>query len=138
MAEFRGLDSKHEHGASEMARDTRPLGVRIALFLGNPLYAACIIASCVATMVVYPAAADIVALLAFFEFIYSYTRKVTLPCKMPQTSGLDDYNDTLPGTTKPRKGRGITFFGNEKGENKEIWFSNDDMRTHVLLSLIHI
>lgn len=133
MAQLRGLEDKHEHGAQEMARDTRPLGQRVAEFFGNPLYAACIIAACIATIVMFPHGADIIGLLAFFEFLYAYTRKVTLPCKMPLISKLDDYNDCIPGTNKPKKGAGIAFFGNEKPTNNEIWFSNDDMRTHVLI-----
>jgi intracellular multiplication protein IcmO len=48
-------------------------------------------------------------------------------------SGLPDYNDFIPGTSKPKKAGGITFFGNETATNKELWFSNDDMRTHVLI-----
>lgn len=133
MSEFRGLESKHEHGASEMARDTRPLGQRVAEFFGNPLYVSCMLGAIVATIVVYPGAADILCLLGLSFFLFAYTRKVTLPCKMPQISGLDDFNDCIPGTNKPRKARGITFLGNENGTNNELWFTNDDMRTHVLI-----
>ena len=43
-----------------------------------------------------------------------------------------DYNDLTPGVNKPSKARGIYFFGNEKKTNKELWFTNEDMRTHVL------
>ena len=133
MAGLRGLDSKHEHGASEMARDTRPLGQRVGEFFGNPLHASCMIGACVATIVVFPGSADIIGLLALGIFLFAYTRKVSLPCKMPQISGLDDFNDCIPGTNKPRKARGITFFGNENVTNNELWFTNDDMRTHVLI-----
>ncbi len=40
---------------------------------------------------------------------------------------------TLPGSKKPHKARGICFFGNDRNNNEEIWFNNDDMRTHVLI-----
>lgn len=133
MAEYRGLESKHEHGAAEMARDTRPLGRRVSEFFGNPLHAACMIASCIATVIVFPGGADIIFFIGLFLFLFSYCQKVTLPCKMPQISKMDDYNDCIPGTNKPRKARGITFFGNEKPNMDEIWFTNDDMRTHVLI-----
>ena len=52
---------------------------------------------------------------------------------MPQRSGAPDYNDPLPGSNKPRKARGICFFGNRKITEEELWFNNDDMRTHVLI-----
>lgn len=133
MSEFRGLESKHEHGAKEMARDTRPLGQRVAEFFANPLYASCIIGSCIATVIVFPASADIVFFFGLGVFLFAYTRKVTLPCKMPLISKLPDYNDCIPGTNKPRTARGITFLGNEKPNMDELWFTNDDMRTHVLI-----
>ncbi len=34
---------------------------------------------------------------------------------------------------KPRKARGISFFGNVETNHEELWFNNDDMRTHVLI-----
>ena len=52
---------------------------------------------------------------------------------MPQRSHSIDYNDIIPGSKKPRKARGIYFFGNQLKTNDELWFSNDDMRTHVLI-----
>jgi len=130
---LRGLESKHEHGASEMARDTRPLGERVAEFFSNPLYVCCILGTGIAIIVMVPGIADLIGVLCACVFVYAYTRKISLPVKMPLISKLPDYNDCIPGTTKPRKAAGIAFFGNEKNTQKELWFSNDDMRTHVLI-----
>lgn len=130
---MRGLEEKHEHGAREMARDTRTLGERAAQFFSDPLYVFCMLGAAVGTAVLVPAVADIMGILGILVFLFAYTRRITLPVKMPQISKLPDYNDTIPGTTKPRKAAGISFFGNEKNTQKELWFSNDDMRTHVLI-----
>lgn len=130
---IRGLEEKHEHGASEMARDTRPLGQRVAEFFSNPLYVAMMLGVCIGICIIVPAIADLSGFFGLCIFLYAYTRKVSLPCKMPLISKLPDYNDTIPGTTKPKPAQGIAFFGNEKNTQKEIWFSNDDMRTHVLI-----
>lgn len=130
---IRGLEKRHEHGAAQMARDTRPLGERIAAFLGDPFYGMCILGTAIAIIVIVPAIADIITLLGFFLFLFSVTRHNVLPCKMPQISHALDYNDTFPGTSKPKIAEGITFFGNENNTNKELWFSNIDMRTHVLI-----
>ena len=81
----------------------------------------------------FPGINEIIALIGVCTFIYAYTRKATLPFRMPQRSRKYDYNDPLPGSTKPRKARGISFFGNRKTNNDELWFNNDDMRTHVLI-----
>jgi len=129
----RGLEKQHEHGAGEMARDTRPLGERLAIFLGDPFNGMCILGIGIAIILIIPALSDIITLLALGLFLFSITRHNVLPCKMPQISHALDYNDTYPGTNKPRLARGITFFGNEDKTNKEIWFSNDDMRTHTLI-----
>lgn len=130
---IRGLEEKHEHGAREMARDTRPMGERAAEFFSNPLYVVCMLGTAITTSILVPAIADLMFFLGLCLFLYAYTRKVSLPVKMPLISKLPDYNDTIPGTTKPRIGQGISFFGNEKNTQKELWFSNDDMRTHVLI-----
>lgn len=130
---MRGLDEKHEHGAREMARDTRPLGTRIAEFFSNPLYVTAMLGSGVATVFVMPGIFDVILLLGILLFLYAYFKKITLPVKMPMVSHTLDYNDCIPGTHKPRKAAGIAFFGNEKNTQREIWFSNDDMRTHVLI-----
>lgn len=130
---IRGLEEKHEHGAREMVRDTRPLGQRVAEFFSNPLYVACMLGTAVGTIIAVPAIADLMGFIGLCIFLFAYTRKVTLPFKMPLISKLPDYNDTIPGTNKPKKAQGISFFGNEKNTQKELWFSNDDMRTHVLI-----
>lgn len=130
---IRGLEEKHEHGAREMARDTRPIGQRVAEFLSNPIYASMLLAVGITTIVVEPSVFDIVLLLGVSLFIFAMTRKVTLPAKLPLFSNRLDYNDCAPGTDNPRKAAGIAFFGNEKITHNEIWFSNDDMRTHVLI-----
>lgn len=56
-----------------------------------------------------------------------------LPFRLPQTAKVKDYNDLIPGIKKPNMARGIAFFGNDRDSNEELWFANDDMRTHVLI-----
>lgn len=43
-----------------------------------------------------------------------------------------DYNDIRPDG-KPYKARGIYCFGNAINTNEELWFGDDDMRTHCLV-----
>ncbi|NKB46546.1 MAG: TraM recognition domain-containing protein, partial [Legionellales bacterium] len=56
-----------------------------------------------------------------------------LPFRMPQRAKQLDNNDLMPSSNKPRKARGICLFGNEISTGEELWFSNDDMRTHALI-----
>lgn len=133
MAELRGLEERHEHGAREMVRDTRPLGQRFAEFFANPTYVFVMLATSIGVVLIEPGTADVALVFGTLIFLYAYFKQVSLPFKMPLVCGLPDPNDCIPGTSKPRKAQGIAFFGNEKITNKELWFSNDDMRTHVLI-----
>ncbi|MFO1258840.1 MAG: TraM recognition domain-containing protein [Gammaproteobacteria bacterium] len=133
MPGIRGLEERHEHGAQEMARDTRPMGVRVAEFFSNPTYVIVMMGTMIAGMIYSPALFDFLTLLAILLFWFCQSRKHSLPFKLPMVSKAMDFNDCIPGTARPRKAGGIAFFGNEKITNKELWFSNDDMRTHVLI-----
>lgn len=134
MHQQRGLEEQQELPPQLLLRDTRTLGMKMVDFFKDPLKTAmlmCFLAF-LAAMVTW--ITDIFGLIALGVFIYAYTREFKLPFRMPQRSGVYDYNDPLPGNTnKPRKARGISFFGNRKQTNEELWFNNDDMRTHVLI-----
>ena len=130
---MRGLDEQHELSPQLLLRDTRTLGMKIVDFFKDPVNSAILMMSFAMSAYFFPAFTDIIGLFGILIFIYAYTRKSTLPFRMPQRSLANDYNDPLPGTNKPRIARGISFFGNRKDDNDELWFNNDDMRTHVLI-----
>lgn len=134
MAEYiRGIESQHEQQQQRLIRDTRPLGTKIYEFITKPETAAITIVMIATTAFVMPAVADICLIFGFIIFLMSYFYKTKLPFKMPMFSGMLDYNDLSPGTNQPRQAQGISFFGNDRRTNEELWFSNDDMRTHVLI-----
>jgi intracellular multiplication protein IcmO len=57
-----------------------------------------------------------------------------LPYKKPISSGDKlDRNEINPANDKPSKPAGVSFFGNIRGSNKEVWFSDSDVRTHCLI-----
>ncbi len=130
---IRGLDSRQEQSARQLARDTRPLGTRIAEGLAKPEVMLIICVSCITANVLYPIFADLLAFICTCLFIFSITRTSTLPFRIPKSAHLKDYNDPMPGSHKPKIGEGIAFFGNDRLTRQELWFSNDDLRTHVLI-----
>lgn len=130
---IRGIEAKHEHSAQQLARDTRPLGARIAEFLALPVTNFVIIFSSISLCIIFAGLADIVFLVCLAFFLFVITRRQTLPFRMPESSHAPDYNDLIPGTQKARLGRGISFFGNDRITQEELWFSNDDLRTHILI-----
>lgn len=130
---MRGLEEQHELSPQLLLRDTRTLEMKIVDFFKDPVNSACLMVGFGIVAFILPSMTDFITLIGVGAFFYAYTRRSNLPFRMPQRSMADDYNDPLPGSTKPRKARGISFFGNRKTNNDELWFNNDDMRTHVLI-----
>lgn len=131
--QVRGLDASHERDHKNVLRDTRTLSVRIGDSLKNPTHTAMALI-CMATSAFFMSYfADLLLAMGTFAFIYCYTRKARLPFRMPMHSGAKDFNDPAPGSDGYRRARGIYYFGNEHDTNDELWFTNEDMRTHVLI-----
>src|SRR3990167_2403378 len=133
MRPQRGLEEQHEMAPQLLLRDTRTLGMKIVDFFKDPLKSAILLITFAVIAFLFTPLTDLIALIAVCIFIYAYTREFRLPFRMPLRSEAMDYNDPLPGTLKPRKARGICFFGNRKQTSEELWFNNEDMRTHVLI-----
>lgn len=129
----RGLEEQHELAPQLLLRDTRTMGMRIVDFFKDPVNSAVLLTGFAFAAYFFSPLTEVITLIGICVFLYAYTRKFKLPFRMPQRSGAFDYNDPLPGSNKPRKARGICFFGNRKMNLEELWFNNDDMRTHVLI-----
>lgn len=129
----RGLDSNQEQAPGMLIRDTRTLGQRVSDFFTNPAYTTIFLAMVGVTVFILPATTDILFFLGLGVFFYNRSRRATLPFRLPQASEQLDYNDIKPGSKDPYPARGIAFFGNDIRNNEELWFTNDDMRTHILI-----
>lgn len=130
---MRGISKGQEQKTSKLIRDTRSVGQKLNAFFEKPTNVAILIILFSMIAFILPLVADLVIVLNIIFFIISMFKRETLPFRMPARSGEDDYNDLIPGTKKPKKGQGIYFFGNEKITQNELWFTNDDMRTHALI-----
>ena len=130
---IRGIDVKQEQAARNLARDTRPLGVRMAEIISKPevVLMVCLV-SCV-TQFIYVLTADVLFFLCTLLYWFAATRKNTLPFRVPLSADALDYSELIPGTTKAKKGTGITLFGNDRITGEELWFTDSDLRTHVLV-----
>lgn len=130
---IRGLEDRHEQKPQQLIRDTRPLFTRVADYIKDPQSNIIILVTCAACAFLLPGANDFFLLFALIIFMISFFSEKRLPFRMPKRCGLKDPGDTIPGSNKPRDARGICFFGNELGTDLELWFNNDDMRTHCLI-----
>lgn len=130
---MRGIESRNEIDPSLLLRDTRTIGQRIADFFSKPAYVS-VILICFCVLAFYESAiVAMIALMGLGCFVYTYTRKQMLPFRLPKIARVKDYNDLKPGIKLPNIARGIAFFGNDRTNNEELWFGNEDMRTHVLI-----
>ena len=130
---MRGIEAHQEHSARKVARDTRPLGIRSAEFISRPNTLVVIAGAGAVISLIYPMAVDALLLVGGCVFWFGLSRKVKLPFRMPRTAGIKDHNDLIPGTTTARMANGISFFGNDRKTGEELWFTNDDLRTHILI-----
>lgn len=134
MAYFqRGLDESQEQNQGHIIRDTRPLSQRIVDYFRNPRNTALFTLCLAVVSVVLGYVSEIVLLIGVGAAIFCLTRKIILPFRLPKHSHRKDFNDIAPGSLKPRDSAGIYYFGNDKKTKDELWFSNEDMRTHVLI-----
>jgi intracellular multiplication protein IcmO len=133
MATMRGLERHHEQDPRQLLRDTRTLEQRIVDFFSNTISAISLFVGLSIASVLFSAITDFIFFIGIGCFIYAYTRRVVLPFRIPKRSQLLDYNDLVPGGARPRQAQGICLFGNEISSGEELWFSNEDMRTHCLI-----
>lgn len=112
-------------------RDSRTLGEKFSDNLEKPNTSLMILFIVTTVMFIYPALLEVAFIIGTFLFILIKGKKVYLPFRMPQSSGLIDYNTPTPSGFK--KGTGIVYLGNELGTRKELWLNDSDARTHFLI-----
>ncbi len=133
VKKYRGITRTQEFKNVEALRDLRPFWQQVRDFIKNRWGALTFIAGAIVGMYVFPSFTDLFFLIAVFVFWYSTFAAVELPYKMPAYSHLLDRNDPLPGSNAPGPASGIYYFGNDNVTHEQLWFSNSDMRTHVLI-----
>ena len=129
----RGLEREQEQASSMLIRDTRTMEQKLGDFFKNPNSVAILLITFAVGSFVVPAAADLLLLFGIISFCIVISQKQTLPFRLPKRAKIRDYNSPTPGSNKPSMAAGIYYFGNEKKDDLELWFTNEDMRTHVLM-----
>jgi len=134
MAMQRGLDERHEQDQLQLIRDTRTLGKRIADFFKSPTGVGITLVMCAMAGFVVSALTDVIFVIGIIVFMIAISNRAKLPFRLPKRAERKDYGHIMPGgKRKPKMASGIYFFGNDKRTGEELWFSNEDMRTHVLI-----
>ncbi len=124
---------KYEHQHEAILRDVRPLSTRIAHGLETTSYSTAIFI--IAAVFIYIndwalVFADLIVLFLFLYFLWLTSRDKSIVFKLPLGSKHMDLNNGRDG--KKGKSEGILYLGNAEKSNEEVWFTNNDIRTHFL------
>lgn len=130
---MRGIDSRHEIDPTLLLRDTRTLGQRVSDFFADPTNISVVLFALAGISYYLSAGASLIFLIGLGCFMYTYSQKQMLPFRLPKIAKVKDFNDLKPGIKTPYIARGIAFIGNDRKTKEELWFANEDMRTHMLI-----
>ncbi len=124
---------KYEHKHTAILRDVRPLWTRVSDSLTTSTYSTAVFVMTGVAILTNDwalAFADLIFVFLFLYFIWLKTRDKSLAFKLPFGAKFMDPNNGRDG--KAGKPEGILYLGNVKDTNEEIWFTNNDARTHIL------
>jgi intracellular multiplication protein IcmO len=122
-------------------RDIRPVTQRFAEYFDKPMPMASVACVYGMMMLIYSNAigslTDVVVFTAYLFFSWAFHRPFHLPYRLPKNAGVLDPRNSPPGKGGPGKAEGILFVGNTADKDnpdcgQEIWFTNNDIRTHIL------
>lgn len=131
---IRGVETQHIVEPNDDWRDVRSGWTKMTQGLEKRQSMMILALVLIGVMFIFPVLAEIVFIMGMYIFYKLSKRKFSLPFRMPQSSGMMDPNSIKPGGKgEIDKASGIAFLGNERGTNKELWLTNSDMRTHLLV-----
>lgn len=128
--------NKYEHQHEAILRDVRPLGRRIADTMGQPSYSSTVFIMAAGGIYFVPwltTFADLILVFCLLYLLWLRTIDRSLAFKLPlgaQKRKYKDNNNVGPG--RSGKPEGVMYVGNVSKTNEEVWFTDSDIRTHIL------
>lgn len=125
---------KYDYAGLHVLRDTRPIYARFNDFIQDPSNAAYLLGMgsiLLFTLPMLAPFADLFFVAALLYTVWLKTLKESLVFRIPAWSGLKDKSN------RSGKAEGIMYMGVRKDgssfwKGEEIWFTNNDIRTHML------
>jgi intracellular multiplication protein IcmO len=130
---FRGISGNQEVRASAVIRDVRPIWKQLTDALLERKIAAVTFGVMGIFNLIFSSIADVVLVVELLIFWYSFWHLKALPFRLPIFAKKLDPNNPPIGSVKPGKAQGIFFLGNDLQTNEQLWFTDTDMRTHMLI-----
>ena len=131
---IRGVQKQNELTSTKDLRDIRTFGERIRDSLEKGDLIVIVAAVGLAMMWMLPALMEVLAVLIALFLFYAARMRFSMPFRVPMAAGIPDPS-MLRTKSKgaPPVGKGITYMGNSIIDDKELWFTDDDVRTHILI-----
>jgi len=129
----RGINANQEINPKWQWRDTRTNKQKFSDMMADPNNFLGILGALMTIYIIFPQFGEFYTLVGLWLIWFTSKKEFSLPFRIPKTSLLLDPNEPHPVTGKPSPAEGISYFGNEKKTNKELWFNNSDLRTHILI-----
>jgi TraM recognition site of TraD and TraG len=127
----RGLEHEHEFQPRSDVRTALPASLRIWRHLMQRRSAATYMAVMAGICVVYPAFVDFLFIMGLFYANVFFRQKRALPAKLPRSAKILDPNDLAPDGKTLKRASGMLHLGIKADTAEHIWFTNDDIRTHM-------
>ena len=124
-----------------LVRDVRPVSQRLAETLDQPLSMAMMAGVYGMTLAFATPQlsrfTDFIVISGLLFFWWAFKRPFHLPFKFPKYANIPDPRNPAPGKGGSGKSDGILYIGNTNDPGnpdlgQEIWFTNNDARTHIL------
>jgi intracellular multiplication protein IcmO len=126
-----GPQEHFERSGTQSLRDIRPFTARLSEALRSS--ASGFILGMMAAGTFYePAVVDIAVPAAALYALWVLTRRVTLPLRLPQSSGLLDYSNPTPGEREAKRAAGSVFIG-WSVSGQELWITAKDACQHMTI-----
>ena len=129
--EIAGPQEQFERTGPESLRDVRPLTTRMWAGLMSGA-SGLVLAGAGGVMLLEPATIDLIVPAAIAYAAVVLTRRVTLPLRLPKSSGMKDWNDPDPSYRRARMASGTIYLGRDL-KGREIWISPEDGLRHAAI-----
>jgi intracellular multiplication protein IcmO len=126
-----GPQEQFERTGAQSLRDIRPFTARLSEALRSSA-SGLVLGMAAVGCFIEPAAIDIVVPASAAYAGWVLTRRVTLPMRLPRSSGLPDYSNPTPGSRKPKTAAGSLFIG-WAINGRELWVTAEDARQHITI-----
>lgn len=124
---------KYEGKHTDVLRDLRPAYVRFGTWLQKPAHSFSVYLMGAGALFFMEKAVlytDLIVISYLLMFWWLATRDRALCFKLPMSSKWKDKNNEGPGRSGDAEG--ILYVGNNKDTDEQLWFTNSDVRTHIL------